>query len=76
MINYKYYDHFRFRLCPKSEEYILAYFKSSEFLDHYQSVSVQLVKDLQTALDDDTFGKYLPVLENYNFYHSVIIVLY
>lgn len=44
------------KLCPKSEEYILAYFKSSEFLDHYQSVSVQLVKDLQTALDDDTFA--------------------
>ena len=37
----------------------MAYFKSEEFLDHYQTTSEPLVKDLQTALDDDTFSKYL-----------------
>ena len=43
------------KLCPKIQEYITAYFKSPEFLNHYQTTSEQLVKDLQTALDDDTF---------------------
>lgn len=36
-----------------------AYFKSPEFLSHYEEVSKQLVTDLQTALDDETFSKLL-----------------
>ena len=36
-----------------------AYFKSPEFLSHYEEVSKQLVIDLQTALDDETFSKLL-----------------
>ncbi|XP_028391161.1 counting factor 60-like [Dendronephthya gigantea] len=43
------------KLCPKSKDYITAYFKSQDFLDHYNSVSKQLVEDLQKALDDETF---------------------
>jgi hypothetical protein len=55
----KYFVSLLFRLCAKTQEYIMAYFKSEEFLDHYQTTSEPLVKDLQTALDDDTFSKYL-----------------
>ena len=47
-----------FRMCPKVQEYITAYFKSPEFLSHYNEVSKQLVSDLQTALDDETFSKF------------------
>ena len=53
---------FLFRLCPKIQEYVTAYFKSPEFLNHYQTTSEPLVKDLQTALDDDTFSKCLVTL--------------
>ena len=48
---------FIFRLCPRSGEYIKEYFKSPEFINHYQTTSKQLVTDLQTALDDHTFCK-------------------
>ena len=50
---------FLFRLCPKVQEYQIAYFKSAEFLSHYEQVSKQLVTDLQTALGDESFSKLL-----------------